>query len=331
MQQKKELYRLLKYGVGLLLFVSVVLFATEKGLSIMVSYSDRDQTGKVNLFMHHRVDPNILVLGSSVAEVGFNSNLISDKCGLSVYNGAIDGTKIIQSKFIIDEFLSYSSNCNYIVIGLAFFSFSEATSLTEPSRLLAHFSNKHVQKNVRQVSPDLYTKLKFVPFYSFTQTKHSYYKNAFFGAKNIIKGKKPVTDKLNGFVPHHNKWNDSRLTIDQFGVELLSISQGSVATFTEIVKQIKARKITPILVITPMYINGQKHFKNYNDFLLTAKNIAAETQVPFWDFSKSNVVLNEDFYYNNGHLNSKGADMFSTQIADSLKSLIGVKTQQIDY
>ena len=80
-----------------------------------------------------------------------------------------------------------------------------------------------------------------------------------------------------------------------------------------------------------MYINGQKHFKNYNDFLLTAKGIAAEAQVPFWDFSKSNVVLNEDFYYNNGHLNSKGADMFSTQIADSLKSLIGVKTQQIDY
>jgi hypothetical protein len=320
MQQKKEIYRLLKYGVGLALFVSAVLFVTEKCLSLMVSNSDQDQTGNVNLFMQHRIDPNILVLGSSVAEVGFNSNLISDKCGLSVYNGAIDGTKIIQSKFVIDEFLSYSSNCNYIVIGLAFFSFSEITSLTEPSRFLAHFSNKHVKENVRAISPELYTKLKFVPFYSFTQTKHSYYKNAVFGARNIIKGKKPVADNLNGFVPHHTEWNDSRITEDQFGTEIINISPGSVAAFTEIVKQIKASRITPILVITPMYINGQKFFKNYNDFLLTAKSIGAEAQVPVWDFSKSDIVLNEDFYYNNGHLNSKGADLFSAQVADSIKS-----------
>jgi hypothetical protein len=307
--------------VGLVLFVSAVLIVTEKGLSVMVSNSDRDQTGKVNLFMHHMVDPNVLVLGSSVAEVGFNSNLISENCGLNVYNGAIDGTRIIQSRFIIDEFLDYSSNCNYIVIGLAFFSFSEITSLTEPSRFLAHFSNQYVQENMRQVSPELYRKLKFVPFYSFTQTKHSYYKNAVIGARNLIKGKKPVADYLNGFVPHDKKWNASRLTEDQFGTAIINISPGSVAAFTEIAKQIKARKIMPILVITPMYIDGQKYFKNYNDFLFTTKRIGAEAQIPVWDFSKSDVVLNEDYYYNNGHLNSKGADLFSAQIADSIKSL----------
>lgn len=319
------MFKLLKYGVGLTIFVSTILFMVERILAVSVSYSDKDQTGKVNLFMHHNVDPDILILGSSVAEVGFNANLITEQCGLSVYNGAIDGTKIIQSKFIIDEFLDYSNNCQYVVIGLAFFSFSDISALTEPSRFIAHFHNKHVQESVRAISPELYTKLKFVPFYSFTQTKHTYYKQAVIGAINSIKGKKPSADQLNGFVPHYTEWNDVRLTEDQFGSEIINLSKESIATFTEILKQIKASNITPILVITPMFTDGQKFFKNYDSFLATANQIGDEAQISVWDFSKSVITLNDGFYYNNGHLNNKGADLFSAQVADSIKSFISLR------
>ena len=325
MQFTKEHYNIIRYGLGFLFFCGFALFIIEKSLAFCVANSNDSQTGKINLVMAHQIDPEVLFLGSSVAEVGFNANLIGQLTNKTVYNLAIDGTSIIQSRFLIDEFLSYSQNCKRVVIGFAFFSFDKKTSLTEPSRYLAHFSNTHVKSNFRQIDPELYSKLRYVPFYSFTQTKHTYYKNAVHGLKNIIKGNKLVPDILNGYVPHNTPWNGERVEPEQIGSETISISPETIKRVIDIINNIKAKNIEPVLVITPMYLKGQELFSNFNHYQNAAKEISEKTGVKLFDFSNSELVLDEKNFYNNGHLNSTGADLFSKMVADSLISIVSIR------
>lgn len=318
MQQNKEQVKLFRYGLGFLLFCFVLLFTLEKSLSFLVSNSNDSQTGKINLIMGHKVDPEILIVGSSVAEVGFNSNLIGRACSRSVFNAAIDGTTVIQSHFIIDEFLNYSKNCKQILVGLAFFSFEEKTSMTEPSRYMAHFSNPFVKTNIKEISPNLYYKLQYVPFYAFTQTKHTYYKNAALGMKHILQGRKIQADQLNGFVPHFTSWNGERIKEDQYDTGHIQLSENAVESYIEIIKKIQQHNIEPILIITPMYIDGQNFFGNYDEFVALCQKVGDESDVRLLDFSRSELVNDGKNFYNNGHLNNIGADLFSRQIADSL-------------
>ncbi len=318
MRPKQELFKLIKFGIGFIVFCFLVLWFIEKSLSILVAHSNDSQTGKINLFMAHKIDPEILFLGSSVAEVGFNANLISETCNKKVYNGAIDGTTVIQSQFIIEEFLSYSKNCKQIVIGLAFFSFAPKNSMTEPSRFLAHFNNPNVKNNIKHLSPDLYSKLQYVPFYAFTQYKQTYYKNAAFGLKNLIYHKPLNSDSLNGYVPHDTPWNGEQIMQNQFATDSIGVYPETIENYIQIIENIKQKGIEPILLITPMYIDGQKLFKNYNAFIEAAHNIAKKTQIRILDFSCSDIIYNNNYFYNNGHLNSTGANIFSKQVADSL-------------
>lgn len=321
MKNKQELYKVLKNGLGFLFFLTVLLLTFEKGLAWLVRQSDSGKTGKINLIMAHKIDPEILFMGSSVAEVGFNPKLISQQLNKSTYNAAIDGTTIIQSQFVINEFLSYSQNCEEIVIGLAFFSFGDKDSMTEPSRYLAHFSNKYTKRTIRNISPNLYYKLQYVPFYSFTQVKHTYYKNAVLGLKNIISGKQLQADKLNGFMPHNTPWNGERIDSTQFGNSTAPLSELTIADYGDIISQIKQQGIEPILVITPMFINGQKLFRNYDKYIKTVEDLALRNQIKLYDFSKSAIVNDAANFYNNGHLNSNGSHLFSSQVADSLEYL----------
>jgi hypothetical protein len=319
-----EVRKLLKSFIGFCLFFSTIIFLIENSLSYFVSISSDAQTGKYNLVMAHKIDPELIIFGSSVAEVGFDNKVISNKLDKSVYNLAIDGTRIISSKFIIDEFLSYSKKCDVAIIGLVYTSFENIQEMTEPSRFLAHKSNIFLKKNIKKVSPKLYNNLYHIPFYSFILANHTYYKNAVIGLKGFLKGQYLQLDTDDGFVSHNAIYNDTRRVDHE--LDTIHISNSGISDFTQIIKEIKEHGITPILVITPMHKNGQSSFMNYDFFISNAKGLAYETNTLLVDFSKHDMVNNEKYFYNNVHLNSVGALCFSLSLIDSLSNRIQKNT-----
>ena len=308
-----EKKNLLLTGSGFVIFLMILLFIVEKTISLFVQNSNHDQTGKINRIMEHIIDPEILIIGSSVAEVGFNSIHLSETCNQQVYNLAIDGTPINETEFLIDEFLSYTEKCNKIIIGINFFSFSEKKGLTMPSRYLAHLSNSNVKNSLERNDPVLFNKLEYVPFYSFIQVDHSYYKNAVLG---VFESKLEV-DSLSGFVPHDASYT-GEISKNNFYTEEISFSKKKIQSQQRIINKIKAKGIEPILVITPIFENGRNLFNNYSDFVKTAESLSLQTGIEFFNFSDSKISQDKKYFYNNGHLNRTGANEFTKQIADSL-------------
>jgi hypothetical protein len=311
-----ESEKLIKNFIGFSLFLMFILVAIEKSLAYFVSISSDSHTGKYNLVMGHKIDPEIVIFGSSVAEVGFDATLLSKKMNKSVYNLSIDGTTIMRSKFMIDEFLSYSKICDTVLIGLVYNSFSEIKELTEPSRFLAHKSNSFIKGHIEKVSPELYYKLYSFPFYSFIATDHTYYKNAFIGLRNKLKGSCLILDKNNGSLSHNVKYEDTRSFDAPY--QDVHISENSRADFIRLINEFKQRSITPILIILPMHKNGQSSFRNYDDFTRTAKEITNETNTLLLDFTNHKMANDKNYFYNNAHLNSLGNSYFSLSLIDSL-------------
>ena len=312
--------KLLFYGLGFTLFLSAILMFTQGIFAYFVSHSNTEQTGKINLVMQHQIDTELMIFGSSVAEVGFDTKVLEQDLNLSAYNMAIDGTPISGSEFLTNEFLDYTQNCKTIVIGMAFFSLGDLNLMNAPERYLAHKTNPHVKDNFKKISPSLYNKLYHVPFYSFIVANHTYYKNAFIGAKNSLKNIALDNDPLKGFVPHYSDYEDTRESLKN--LEAISISKTTMETYTAIIEKIKAKGITPVLVITPMYIQGQQSFSNYNEYLTAVESLSEQTHTTFFDFSTHAIVNDENYFYNNGHLNASGALKFTEAVSDSLKIVI---------
>lgn len=313
-----ETVKLIKHSLGFCLFLCVVLWTTEKTLSFLVRHSGAEQTGKVNLIFEHKIDPEILIMGSSVAEVGLNPIVIQHRTHKEVYNAALDGTPILKSNYLIREFLSYSHHCKHILIGVAFLSFSEMNHVYAPERFLAYKSHPFVQQNVQQLSPELYGKLAQVPFYSFVVANHSYYKNAYLGLLNLANHHPLQCDSLHGFVPHYAPYADTR---SQAQPMLIDISESSVAQYSAILNDIRSHGIAPVLIVAPMYKDGQQAFINYSEYVATVRKIGERTHTIVFDFSTHAMTGDKTFFYNNGHLNTKGARLFSAAVSDSLATI----------
>jgi hypothetical protein len=67
--------------------------------------------------MRHELDPDIMLFGPSTVIKHYSPNIIRRNTGFSVYNMGYDGMFSLQSSGLIHEFLSYTKNCKYIVIG----------------------------------------------------------------------------------------------------------------------------------------------------------------------------------------------------------------------
>jgi hypothetical protein len=310
------------------LFIETVLFSillliliqlSKSTLSYLVRQSDNAQTGKVNLLMKHAIDPEIIFFGSSVAEVGFNSNKISEITGHTVYNAAIDGTKIGQNIYLIEEFNSYAKHNKIIILGLSFFSLTKVDALTEPSRYYAHLGASKIDNMFQEIDPNSYWKLKYLPFYSFAQYKHTYYKNGVIGAINLLSNSELQEDRQNGFVAHDSRWYGEEIDSVMFGTNYIYYDRDAITKINRLIMDVIQKQRVVIIVISPLFINAQKSYANYEEYkeiLMRFESIGARVI----DLSGLSLNYDRSYFYNNGHLNIRGANLASRILADSLKS-----------
>jgi len=304
---------------SLIISVSLILMIIIKSfIAFGVKHSNNAQTSKVNLIMQQKIDPQIIIFGSSVAEVGYNSNLISKLTNKTAYNSSIDGTRFEQYKYLIEKFLSYSNKSEYIILGLSFFSLTPMEELTQPSRFYAYFNEYPINILFKQYDKNEYYKMKYLPFYPYSQYTHTYYKNFLIGLKNVINNYQIKPDSLNGFTPHYSAWYGQ--DADLIEKEKIIINQNTLKNLNNLIIEASKNTKKVIFIISPLYYKSQKHFINYNQFKTTLKQFE-EIGAFVYDFSTDSINYNKKYFYNNGHLNAIGAKLFSEKISNIILKL----------
>jgi len=87
--------------------------------------------------------------------------------------------------------------------------------------------------------------------------------------------------------------------------------------YKEIINNCKSNNIKLNIVIAPMYYEGKDIIKSYKETIDTYRQWAERDSLPFIDFSNDSIYqINRDtaYFYNCMHLNSKGADKFTSEM-----------------
>ncbi len=97
--------------------------------------------------------------------------------------------------------------------------------------------------------------------------------------------------------------------------DTIEFHQESIELFNRFLDQCKADKIQVILILSPeLYIN-QQLTHNRAEMLEKIKFFANKYNLEFWDYSKHPLSMNKDYHFDLKHMNTRGADMFSKEIA----------------
>ena len=299
-----------KLNILITLVLTIILLVSLT--NILDHIYKRNANHKYSKILNHIIDPNVMIFGSSVAYVHFNSNLIQSKSGRSVFNAGIDGTFYQQYNGVMNEFLSYTKECETIVLALTYNSFEKRNLITRHDQYLAYLNNPNIKRSLRSID---WTKVFFsnyLPGYKLTLMNRNYYRVVF---KKLFSSKiKP--DSLNGYKPVNQYWEPKS---DYIAKLSCVVDERIIKTFNNFLLESGNKGIRVIIILPPIYIEGKKFIEGFDKLQnLLSEMDSSYGHVDYYDYSDSTLCINKSLFYNYSHLNSSGADIFSSSISELL-------------
>ncbi len=284
------------------LIIFVIDFISGKVFGYMLEHAKGGDNFRNNFIMN-KVDDEILVFGSSRALHHYNPIIISDSLGMSCYNCGQDAMGVLVS------YARYQSICKRYHPKMVIYDIMPKYDLLQGDN---HQSLKWLRayydcEGIAEVFESIDSSEKY------KMLSQMYRYNTNFG-QLIIENIHPVqAPSVKGFRPK-DAMMDTMKVDRKKNVEDKEIIYDSLK-LTYLRKMILESKDTKIIfAMSPWYVGYD------TTVLQPIKQICAEYNIPFLDFSNdSKFMYNNNFFYDGGHLNAKGADEFTKDLVKKMK------------
>ena len=278
---------------------------------IDTAYNSRSQN-KFNLVLEHKADYEIMVWGSSIARLQIDPSKITAATGLPCYNEGWYGVFFIQYEGLIKEYLGYQKKCKCMVIACDFNDLTKNKLITRPDLFLSHVSDNNVYTSLHNIEPRKAMLARYVPGYKLGLLNKKFYMLFLNGDKGL--------DRNNGYSPEDRSWQASASADTPFTA---TINEDVYNNFRETINTITTKGIEVILVNTPVYTEGYKLIKNAEEVKSKFKALCLNnSKVHHIDYTTDTICGNRGHFYNNSHLNSAGAAIFSDKLAVDIKNIL---------
>ena len=293
-----------------LLILLVIMFIVDRGLgSIIEYYFENEPLGDTASFAHAINNPkeDVLIYGSSRAVHTYDTRIITDSLGLSCYNCGRNGSNIIYGSAVLAGALESSHLPKLIILDLTAKEI-EWRDDKSGSDILAGMVLPYVltNPNFEKLASDLFPaelfKAKVSKLYAYNSLILSIFRNYSRSDNDNINGYQPlIGSKLTEEAPVFS----DRDKIDQYSKERLEY----------FVKSVTDKKIPLVTILSPMYAQP---FKD-NESLRVTKEVLSKYNIKLWDYSQDPKYARRELFYDAAHLNTKGAQMFSSEITSRIK------------
>lgn len=129
---------------------------------------------------------------------------------------------------------------------------------------------------------------------------------------NLIIGKLGSMDRsLKGWKPLDGIMDTTGVKAEEYS---FPIDQKRISLLERFIKDCQQRNIQLIIIVSPMYICSKE------DVFKIPRELAAEYNIPFIDHYRDTTFVGQaELFYDFGHLNRKGAEIYSERICKELK------------
>ena len=263
-----------------------------------------------------KTNVDLAVFGSSRAFIQINPNILEKNLNLTTHNFGLNGSKFKMQWYRFNLYINHNPKPKMVVWNLDTFSFSHIDEVFQSNQytpfMLFNFKLYEALKEYND------TKLiDFVmPLYR--------YKDQTYWNDEIKKSKKEKLHKDglfrdDGFKSYDRKWDVNWAKMKK---KNSNFDFEDFKLFEELIKKCKAENIQLVFTIAPEFYKGQDYMLNRDEVINRYKKILNQYNLPLLDYSEDNISHQQKYFYNTTHMNNKGADEFSKELAEDLKRYI---------
>lgn len=295
-----------------LFILLVLLFVFDRIIGTLIenAYENAPQ-GDIKTFAHSITDPteNIFIYGSSRAVHGYNPAVFTDSLRMSCFNSGRENSNILYHNAVLDAMLKIHTP-KIIVLDVSAreltWRAAETGKVVLASMILPYVRRDTSFKNIaKQLFPDELRKAEVSKIYAYNSL-----------VLPLVVGKRKINkeDNVNGYLPLHGSKADA--VRPDFTEENDKTDPFAQKDFEEFVKTVKSKNIQLYVVQSPLFV---KQF-NTSVSLDTIRNILKRYNEPFWDYGFDTTFAKKEYFYDNLHLNNKGATLFTEKLVSDIKA-----------
>lgn len=247
------------------------------------------------------IDADLLIIGSSRTQYGFNTKIIEDSLHIKTYNLGLTSARIqIDYIRLLEQLRLGKHKPKYVTLEIDF------VTIEKKNRLDCHW----------QLFPYmLYNK----NIYKYTHNMDGYKKGYYFCplARYYGNFSDLITNSISdinigyykGYWPMNEPFNGTRFTTK----DTIKIDSPKIELLSEFINTCKGNDIKLNFVYSPEYYLISHNITNRDSITNIIKNIAQRNDIPFADISTPPFSTDTTFFFDMRHLNSLGADKFTSE------------------
>lgn len=256
----------------------------------------------------------MVVLGSSRAYAHYNPEIFDNILKTDFYNLGLNGKLVDLDVFRYHQYKKYNNHQpQYILWDIMPFSFDFSEGYGD-EQYMAYIWNKDIWKEIHNSRHGITWFDRLVPLLRYWRTNmiHSY-PNA-------------VMQVYKGYRKEFTPFDSKELNLISDNSLQCNYNSTVIGLFEKTIEEIKNDGSTVVLVFSPLYKDGQKKYCQLDVFIDTVAQIASRHNCLFLNYLPSTINEDSSLFKNATHLNSIGADVFSSLLTYDLDSIFNITT-----
>lgn len=308
---KKFLVRILIWFVILFLASILVDWVVSSGLR----KTDIRRYAVWNDIYGGEIDADLVVLGNSQAWGGYNTFIMDSILGLNTYNLGIDGHTLRYQLIRYETYRRYNPRPKVILLNVCSFgTFSiMADEAYDREQFFPYIDDGTLISQVAEAKHITWID-RHLPLYRYFGYREDVENgiSAFLGNSDFQDG-----GMHKGFRGNNSSWTSKRIPDKVYD----TIDMKLVDELERFAENCDREKIKLVFVKYPMYYSILEHIGNLGESDSIFGTVSGRYNMPILDFYYSNISKDSTNYYNYGHLNSKGAELFTIELCRRLDSI----------
>ena len=263
------------------------------------------------------LNSDLLVIGASNAWSGFNTYIFDTVLNLNSFNLGIDGHNIDFQIIRYDTYRRFNTKPKIVLINTLFGGTLGVTADRQYDReqFFPYIQDKELISQVANAQDITWIDrhLPLVRYFGYREDIENGIM-AFFGETVFLDG-----GTYKGYRGNEYGWDGTSLLRDT--VYRISIEKEPIMMLDSFSKRLKEDGIEVVYVKSPVYFPLRSKFENIKQTDSIFSYIATKYNIPILDYYYSKISMDSMYFYNPGHLNKKGSELFTLELCKDLDSL----------
>jgi hypothetical protein len=264
-----------------------------------------------------KVNADIIIFGASNALRGLDTEVLEKRTGAPTYSLAVNGLNFRIQYLRFRLLLARNKKPKLIINAVSAATLEKTPELYNPDQFLPFLLYNKSLENVL----DEYRDFKKAD-YNIPLIRYFGKKEAFIDIlKLLVKPSSNRTRRIKGYMPNDQEWTSDLEKAKAVSATREFVLDTSLVTlFNKYVTECKDQNIGLVFVNMPEYIEGQSYVANRDEMLAPIFKSSMGNQISFFNYLKDSISCDKKYFFNTGHLNKYGAEVFTNRLIDDMMS-----------